>query len=80
MILYFQWYLARHNERRGFLCQLPTECLKQEHFFVKNKFKPIEAIDYDEYIERNINSLKKDNLNNLILLPEDDVYVSIRRM
>jgi hypothetical protein len=45
-------------------------------FFKKNKYKPVEPIDYDEYIEKNGNNLKKDNLKNLIFLPDDDIYVS----
>jgi hypothetical protein len=44
---------------------------------MKNKYKPIEPIDYDEYVEKNINNLKKDTYKNLILLPDDDIYVSI---
>ena len=44
--------------------------------FIKNKYKPVEPIDYDEYIEKNRRSLKKDNLKNLIFVHENDIYVN----
>ena len=46
------------------------------NFINQNKYKPVEPIDYDEYIEKNANSLKKDNLKNLIFIQDDDIYVS----
>ena len=44
--------------------------------FIKNKYKPVEPIDYDEYIEKNRRSLKKDNLKNLIFEHENDINVN----
>ena len=44
-------------------------------FHFQNKFKQIEPIDYDSYIEQNIVNLRKDACTKqLSLLPHDDVY------
>lgn len=53
-------------------------CFNVSFFVVEifqNKFKQIEPIDYDSYIEQNIVNLRKDACTKQIaLLPNDDVY------
>ena len=45
------------------------------------RFKTVEPVDYDEYVEKNESLLQKDSNKNLIVLPNDDVIVkSIQKL